>query len=236
MSESSERLPDPPRAPGTTATATATAIRQHLGAELQLYFSLIVAESMPERLVHLVGRLNAVVVSSGPTQSIHFRDELVRAMPALRTFAFSLTGNPDRSDDLVQETMVKAWMNYDLFQPGTNLMAWLFTILRNLFYSDIRKHKREVEDSDGVHAARLTTAPQQEGIVTLQRLRERLEQIPESQRAALLMVGAEGYTYEEAAVRLDCKVGTVKSRVSRARAYLSDMFAFDGASGPLAAI
>jgi RNA polymerase sigma-70 factor (ECF subfamily) len=234
MYASSECPPSP--SCGLGATHLATAIQRHLGAELQLYFSLVVAEAMPERLVHLVSRLDAVVVCSGPTPCNPFRDELIRSMPALRTFAFSLTGNPDRSDDLVQETLVKAWINHDRFQPGTNLMAWLFTILRNLFYSDIRKHKREVEDSDGVHGARLTTAPQQEGIVTLQRLRERLEQIPESQRTALLMVGAEGYTYEEAAVRLDCKVGTVKSRVSRARAYLSDMFGFDDAGGPLAAI
>ncbi|TXM71102.1 hypothetical protein FV229_00005, partial [Methylobacterium sp. WL120] len=96
------------------------------------------------------------------------------------------------------------------------------------FYTDMRKRKREVEDADGVHASKLTALPDQEGVVNLRRLRETLDRIPEAQRSALLLVGAEGYTYEEAAERLQCAVGTVKSRVSRARAYLSETLGLGG--------
>ncbi|MDB5644484.1 sigma-70 family RNA polymerase sigma factor [Methylobacterium sp.] len=209
-----------------------TVIRHRLGAGLQEYFSLPTVETLPERLVHLVGRLDAAVAASGQTGLDGLRDDMIRAMPALRAFAFSLVGEASRADDLVQETLVKAWANRDKFTAGTNFTAWLFTILRNQFYTEVRKRKREVEDADGTHAATLTALPEQEGVVSLRALREKLAQIPEAQRIALLMVGAEGYTYEEAAERLHCKVGTVKSRVSRARAYLAEILGLDD-GGPL---
>ncbi len=123
---------------------------------------------------------------------------------------------------------MKAWANRHRFTLGTSMNAWLFTILRNQFYSEIRKAKREVEDADGAHAATLTAPPAQEGVVDLERLRQRLDRIPAAQRMALLMVGAEGYTYEEAAELLSCRVGTVKSRVSRARACLSEALGLGG--------
>jgi RNA polymerase sigma-70 factor (ECF subfamily) len=197
-------------------------VRRHLGNELRAYFSVPSGDALPPRLAHLVARFDATVAAPAAGIVDTFREDLLGLVPALRGFAFSLAGDASRADDLVQETMVKAWSNRQRFVPGTNMSAWLFTILRNQFYSEIRKAKREVEDADGAHAARLTALPDQEGVVNLRRLRERLDLIPEAQRLALLLVGAEGYSYEEAAEQLQCAVGTVKSRVSRARACLSE--------------
>ena len=145
------------------------------------------------------------------------RDLLLGAIPALRAFAFSLTYDLDRSDDLVQDTLVRAWSKADTFRRGTNLTAWLFTILRNLFYSEQRKRKREVEDADGVLAGRLTSLPEQEIRVEMREFQAALDGLPFAQREALILVGAQNFTYEEAAEICGVAVGTVKSRVSRAR-------------------
>lgn len=204
-------------------------VRRHIGIELQAYFALPTATELPARLAYLVDRFMAQIPAPQPGSDDGFRSELIQAMPALRGFAFSLVGDSAQADDLVQEAMVKAWANRHRFSMGTNINAWLFTILRNQFYSEIRKAKREVEDADGHHAAGLTALPEQEGVVHLNTLRERLKLIPEAQRQALMMVGAEGYTYEEAAEVLRCRVGTVKSRVSRARACLADALGLAGA-------
>ncbi|MGR3365123.1 MAG: sigma-70 family RNA polymerase sigma factor, partial [Maritimibacter harenae] len=91
------------------------------------------------------------------------REAVVEHLPAMRAFAASLTRNSAAADDLVQDTIVKAWKNFDKFQEGTNLRAWLFTILRNTFYSDLRKKKREVEDADGVMAETLSEKPHHDG-------------------------------------------------------------------------
>ncbi len=112
------------------------------------------------------------------------RDLLLGAIPALRAFAFSLTYDLDRSDDLVQDTLVRAWINAASFRRGTNLTAWLFTILRNLFYSEQRKRKREVEDADGVHAGRLTSLPEQEVRMEMAQFQSALNQLPAAQREA----------------------------------------------------
>lgn len=197
-------------------------VRHHLGSELRDYFTLPAATGLPPRLAHLVARFDATVPPARSQPDDAFREDLIGSLPALRGFAFSLAGDMARADDLVQESLVKAWANRHRFTLGTSMNAWLFTILRNQFYSEMRKARREVEDADGVHAATMTAPAAQEGVVELQRLRERLDRIPEAQRMALLMVGAEGYTYEEAAELLRCRVGTVKSRVSRARAFLSE--------------
>ena len=145
---------------------------------------------------------------------------LIGAIPSLRAFAYTLTYDLDRSDDLVQDTLVRAWTKADSFTRGTNLTAWLFTILRNLFYSEQRKRKREVEDADGVHAGRLTSLPEQEVRLELREFHTALDALPLSQREALVLVGAQNFTYEEAAVICGVAVGTVKSRVSRARGRL----------------
>lgn len=151
------------------------------------------------------------------------REELVSHLPALRAFALSLTREGASADDLVQDTIVKAWTNMDKFQPGTNLRAWLFTILRNTFYSDRRKTRREVSDSDGIHAARQATRPEHDGRLALNDFRAAFEQLPDEQREALILVGAYGFSYEEAAGMTAVAVGTVKSRANRGRRRLAEL-------------
>ena len=157
------------------------------------------------------------------TVSDEFREQLILAIPSLRAFAVSLCGNATRADDLVQETLVKAWANHSSFEPGTNLRAWLYTILRNEFYSQMRKKAREIEDSDGALAARLAVHPGQQGHMDMVDFRNALSLLPDDQREALILVGATGFSYEEAAEVCGCAVGTIKSRVSRARSRLADV-------------
>jgi RNA polymerase sigma-70 factor (ECF subfamily) len=155
------------------------------------------------------------------------RDAVLGSIPNLRAFAISLCGNVDRADDLVQETILRALANIDSFQPGTNMAAWLFTILRNLFRSEYRKRRREVEDVEGKYADNMKSQPDQEGRIELQEFRGALAQLPSDQREALILVGASGFSYEEAAEICECAVGTIKSRVSRARARLAELLAID---------
>ncbi len=157
-----------------------------------------------------------------------FKGDLLAAIPSLRAFAVSLTQNPDKADDLVQETLVKAWDKHDSFQMGTNLKAWLFTILRNEFYSQMRKRGREVQDSDGIMTERLAVHPSQHGKLDLADFRNALEKLPEDQREAVVLIGASGFSYEEAAVICNCAVGTIKSRVSRARTRLQEILQITG--------
>ena len=157
-----------------------------------------------------------------------FKQDLLGAIPSLRAFAMSLAQNADRADDLVQETLVKAWDKQASFQPGTNLKAWVFTILRNEFYSQMRKRGREVQDSDGLITARLAVHPSQHGALDLDDFRSALETLPEDQREAIILIGATGFSYEEAAEICGCAVGTIKSRVSRARSRLQEMLGVEG--------
>src|SRR5690606_21023223 len=160
--------------------------------------------------------------------SAAFKADLLGAIPSLRAFAVSLSQNADKADDLVQETLVKAWDKHASFQPGTNLKAWLFTILRNEFYSQMRKRGREVQDSDGIMTARLAVHPSQHGMLDLKDFREALEQLPEDQREAIILIGASGFSYEEAAEICNCAVGTIKSRVSLARNRLQEILRISG--------
>ena len=155
------------------------------------------------------------------------RDEVLATVPSLRAFAISLSGNIDRADDLVQETLLRALSHIDSFQPGTNMPAWLFTILRNLFRSEYRKRRREVEDADGRYAETLKSHPEQTGRVELEEFRSALAKLPPDQREALILVGASGFSYEDAAGICGCAVGTIKSRVNRARTRLADILAID---------
>jgi RNA polymerase sigma-70 factor, ECF subfamily len=151
------------------------------------------------------------------------KDDLVAQIGSLRAFAVSLCGDRERADDLVQETLFKAWNHLDSFHEGTNLKAWLFTILRNTYFSERRKRKREVEDADGSYAARLASRPEQLGHMDMQDFQAALTRLPDDQREALVLVGAAGFSYEEAADISGCAVGTIKSRVNRARNRLADM-------------
>jgi RNA polymerase sigma-70 factor (ECF subfamily) len=158
------------------------------------------------------------------------RDDLLGAVPSLRAFAISLTSNVDRADDLVQDTLMRAIANIDRFERGTNLNAWLFTILRNLFHSEFRKRRREVEDADGAYAARLASPPTQGVGLDVQDFRAALGTLPHEQREALLLVGASGFSYEETAKICGVAVGTIKSRVNRARVRLAQRLALDASS------
>jgi RNA polymerase sigma-70 factor (ECF subfamily) len=157
------------------------------------------------------------------------RDAVLSAVPSLRAFAISLCGNVDRADDLVQETLLRALANIHSFQPGTNMSAWLFTILRNLFRSEYRKRRREVEDADGSYAETLKSQPEQSSRVEFEEFRGALAKLPADQREALVLVGASGFSYEEAAEICGCAVGTIKSRVNRARSRLADLLAIESA-------
>lgn len=141
-------------------------------------------------------------------------------IPALRAFAWSLSHNGSDADDLVQDTLIKAWTNRDKFEPGTNLRAWLFTILRNTYYTSLLRRRREVRDQDGEYANNLKTAPTQDWSVAMHALQAALAQLPDEHREALILVGAAGLSYEEAAEICGCALGTIKSRVNRARARL----------------
>lgn len=163
------------------------------------------------------------VAESGASPVNDPRNELVDHLPALRAFALSLTRDGASADDLVQDTIVKAWTNMDKFQPGTNLRAWLFTILRNTFYSARRKTRREVSDSDGIHAARQATRPEHDGRLAMNDFKAAFQQLPDEQREALILVGGSGFSYEEAAAMTGVAVGTVKSRANRGRRKLAEL-------------
>ena len=159
----------------------------------------------------------------GSDTEIDPREELVQHLPALRAFAVSLTRDSVAADDLVQDAIVKAWKNIDKFEPGTNLRAWLFTILRNTFYSDRRKARREVGDADGMIASQLSEKPRHDGKLAFNDFVGAFAQLPDEQREALILVGASGFSYEEAAETTGVAVGTVKSRVNRARQKLIEL-------------
>jgi RNA polymerase sigma-70 factor, ECF subfamily len=157
------------------------------------------------------------------------REAVLAAVPKLRAFAISLCGSVDRADDLVQETLLRALANIDSFQPGTNMSAWLFTILRNHFHSEYRKRRREVEDGDGSYAETLKSQPDQTARMEFQEFRAALAKLPADQREALILVGASGFSYEETADICGCAVGTIKSRVNRARARLAELMSIETA-------
>ena len=155
------------------------------------------------------------------------KEEIVDHLPSLRAFAMSLTRNAATADDLVQDTIVKAWANLDSFEPGTNLRAWLFTILRNTYYSLHRKRAREVADVDGAYAAQLSEKPEHDGHLAMSDFHAAFAQLPDDQREVLILVGASGFSYEEAAEMCDCAVGTIKSRANRGRKRLAELMHLD---------
>lgn len=157
----------------------------------------------------------------------NWRGMLTRQIPALRAFAFSLARNRADADDLVQETLVKAWAHRTRFEAGTNLRAWLFTILRNSWYTGAAKRRREVADEEGRHAAGLTAEASQEWTAELTALQSALNTLPPEHREAIIMVGAAGLSYQEAADIAGCAVGTIKSRVNRARRRLALLLAHE---------
>lgn len=146
---------------------------------------------------------------------------------SLQRRALKLTSNEHRAQDLVQSTLLKAWASRASYTAETNLRAWLFTIMRNTFFSDLRKLRREVEDVDGVCARALVEAPRQEDHLALKELIAAIAQLPQAQRKPLVLMGAYGFSQLEAANACGCTIGTIKSRVSRSRATLSVALAYD---------
>ena len=161
------------------------------------------------------------------TASPEVREAMLAALPSLRAFAMSLTHNVTSADDLVQDAILRAWKNLDRFEAGTNLQAWLFTILRNGFYSQHRKKRREVEDPDGSYAARLWAPPEQPATCDVRDMLTALAKLRVEHREALLLIVAEGLSYEDAARVCGVPVGTMKSRVNRARVRLAQLLAVE---------
>ncbi len=158
-----------------------------------------------------------------PSNSDPFRSELITLIPQMRAFARTLTGDAVAADDLAQDTLLKAWSARSSFRMGTNMKAWTFMILRNLFYSEKRRSWRQTS-LDPETAERSLIAPDDpSATLELDELRQALAALPAEQREALILVGASGFSYEEAAQVCGCAVGTVKSRVSRARRALHDI-------------
>jgi RNA polymerase sigma-70 factor (ECF subfamily) len=166
--------------------------------------------------------------------TLSWREEVVALIPALRAFAWSLSHNGSDADDLVQDTLIKAWTNREKFEPGTNLRAWLFTILRNTYYTAVLRRRREVRDEAGEYAGALRSPPTQDWSVAMHALQAALQKLPVEHREALILVGAAGLSYEEAAEICGCALGTIKSRVNRARARLLKIMDAEDASDVMA--
>lgn len=167
--------------------------------------------------------------SAGKDSTNSFKEGLVELLPHLRAFARGLCGRPDRADDLVQEAVLRAWTARDTFVPGSNLKAWLFTIARNHFLNDLRRARRETQLEEGQAETSLVSDAEQEEGLKLGDLHRALNRLPPERREALLLVGASGFSYEEAAQVCGVAVGTIKSRVARARAQLSQVL--EGSEG-----
>ena len=153
-----------------------------------------------------------------PTPTL--RDDLVKSIPSLRAFAISLCHNRTEADDLVQETLIRAWNNLSNFQEGTNLKAWLFTILRNNFYNGLRRQKHQNEYARTMDNSQFVVQASQDKTLEFGDVMRGLADLPPDQREALILVTVENMSYEEVARICACPIGTVKSRVNRARARL----------------
>ncbi len=223
--------PDELTLAGEAGPALPDSVRQHLGALLRSAYEED-GPREPDRFTELLARLETAMGRStglGAADEALFRTGLLASVPALRRFALSLAREPAAADDLVQDALLRAWRGRRGFEPGTNLEAWLFTILRNVFYSRHRRQTREVSDSDGDYAGRLAAAPEQGGHLDLQDVRAALDRLAPVMREALVLVGIENLSYEEAAAVMECQIGTAKSRVWRARAQLARMLGYGGA-------
>jgi RNA polymerase sigma-70 factor, ECF subfamily len=193
------------------------ATRAKLGRQLFTMYSDVANQGVPTEVLRGLEWSEGQGGKGGKTKvpMPPARDLMLATVPSLRAFAISLSGNVDRAHDLVRETLLRAWANLDSFKPGNNMSAWLFTILRDLFRSEYRKRRREVEDVDGFNA--------EEGF------RRALKRLPTDQRESLILVGASGFSYEEAAQICGCAVGTIKSRVNRGRIRLAAILSIESA-------
>jgi len=198
-----------------------------LGQQLRALYGDPSNDKIPRSLGNLADRVAQIVRAH--TEPVHqaFTDGVMAALPALKAFAISLTRDLDKAEDLVQDTILRAISKQEYFEEGTNLQAWLFTILRNHYYTGHRKLRREVEDADGSYAESMIALPEQEDHLMMAKLQAALARLPPDQRDALLLVGLDGVEYEAAAAQLRCKIGTIKSRVNRARTRLAELLQMD---------
>ena len=195
-----------------------------VGAYLRTAFADAADADLPQIFADLLEKLG-----EGEDKPVYVRDalpdgefkqQLAQVIPHLRAFGRSLSGSRDLADDLVQETLLKAWAARDRFQAGTNMRAWTFIILRNLFLSQMRRARFKGEWDDFTADRLLAMPAGQDRQIDLSDLQRGLLQLPQAQREALILVGAGGFAYEEAASICNCAVGTIKSRVARGRAAL----------------
>jgi RNA polymerase sigma-70 factor, ECF subfamily len=220
-----------PPARSSVSAALDSSIQAHLGQQLRAWYGNPAETKLPHNLTRLLDRLAQAIRAHTDPVDQEFIDGVLASVTSLRAFAISLTRDADQAEDLVQETVLRAISKHENFEAGTNLQAWLFTILRNQFFSDHRKSLREVEDGDGSYADTLISIPDQEDRIMIHDLETALHKLPEGQREAILLVGADGLSYEEAAQALGCAVGTVKSRVNRARNCLAEFMRLAGEDG-----
>lgn len=211
------------RAKAVAAAPQPEAVRD-IGSYLRTAFAEAADAELPAMFVDLLAKLGEgeekPVFVRDALPDKEFKTQLAAIIPHLRAFGRSLSGSRDLADDLVQETLLKAWAARHRFQAGTNMRAWTFIILRNLFLSQMRRARFKGEWDDFTADRLLAIPAGQDRQIDLSDLQRGLLQLPQAQREALILVGAGGFAYEEAASICNCAVGTIKSRVARGRAAL----------------
>lgn len=223
-----ERSPDAdpittrvPRLPGN--------VQDHLGHLLAATYARHAVEpTIAVRFAAVLRLLDGAVGLVENSREAAFQTSLLALVPNLQRFARSLLRSQGGADDLLQNTLLRAWRSRASFAPGTNLEAWLFTIMRNQFYNEHRKRGREVQDEDGAQAERMVSLPEQGGHLDLSDVQAALDRLAPAMRQALVAVAIENLTYEETAALMRCRIGTVKSRVWRARTQLAEMLGYTG--------
>jgi RNA polymerase sigma-70 factor (ECF subfamily) len=213
----------------TQAPRLPDSVQYHLGHLLAATFAQEAVEpALTDRFADLLTLLETAFGRVADGHETEFQASLLAMVPNLQRFARSLLRNHVGADDLLQNTLLRAWRSRASFARGTNLEAWLFTIMRNQFYNENRKRGREVQDEDGAQAERMVSLPEQGGHLDLSDVRAALDRLAPSMRQALVLVAMENLTYEETASVMKCRIGTVKSRVWRARTQLAEMLGYTG--------
>jgi RNA polymerase sigma-70 factor, ECF subfamily len=164
-------------------------------------------------------------MAASSRRALVFDADLVALLPTLKAYALSLCRNGAMADDLVQGASTGAMGSASSFQVGSSMRAWLFTILRNQYFSTLRKRRREVEDVDGKSADQLSVRPSQNDAVDLNDTMRAMRKLPTIHSDLLMLLGPGGLTYDEAAQKSGCAIGTIKSRAHRARGSLTAMMA-----------
>ncbi|ACB24073.1 MULTISPECIES: sigma-70 family RNA polymerase sigma factor [Methylobacterium] len=204
-------------------------VQYHLGHLLAAtYAQDNVEPTIADRFAELLRLLDGAFGRAQDGREKAFQASLLAMVPNLQRFARSLLRSHVGADDLLQNTLLRAWRSRASFAPGTNLEAWLFTIMRNQFYNEHRKRGREVQDEDGAQAERMVSLPEQGGHLDLSDVQAALDRLAPPMRQALVLVAIENLTYEETAAVMQCRIGTVKSRVWRARTQLAEMLGYTG--------